>query len=236
IKKISDYRMLEPVITLIWMVDDTLGFAEDDCISYVMTPEIVTEFVRNEKLWHQPEIVSLLEERAKVIKVMSNDTKDLDFLASNRLMFAFQKNIVKNRKIRKYVRWFEFAEKTRNTDNIREDFSEFSGDRVFDEIMIRLDKTALTQEDLEYIRNEKESWEEVRRYESGHFEEGRKKGAKEGRKEGEKEGRKEGKKEGIKEASVKIAKRLLGSGKLDMNEIAEISGLSIEELKNLEGN
>ncbi|MCP4106256.1 MAG: hypothetical protein GY749_12070, partial [Desulfobacteraceae bacterium] len=192
----------------------------DDCISYVMTPEIVTEFVRNEKLWHQPEIVSLLEERAKVIKIMSNDTKDIDFLASNRLMFAFQKNIVKNRKIRKYVRWFEFAEKTRNTDNTREDFSEFSGDRVFDEIMIRLDKTALTQEDLEYIRNEKESWEEVRRYESGHFEEGRKRGAK----------------EGIKETSVKIAKKLLSSGKLDINEIAEISELSIDELKNLEGN
>ncbi|MCP3965466.1 MAG: hypothetical protein GY718_03805, partial [Lentisphaerae bacterium] len=132
IKKISDYRMLEPVITLIWMVDDTLGFAGDDCVSYAMTPEIVTEFVRNEKLWHQPEIVTLLEERAKVVEIMSNDTKHLDFLASNRLIFAFQKNIVKNRKIGKYVRWFEFAERTKNTDNTREDFSEFSGDRVFD--------------------------------------------------------------------------------------------------------
>ncbi|MCP4107146.1 MAG: hypothetical protein GY749_16665 [Desulfobacteraceae bacterium] len=223
IKKISDYRMLEPVITLIWMVDDTLGFAEDDCISYAMTPETVTEFVRNEKLWHQPEIVTLLEERAKVVEVMSNDTKHLDFLASNRLMFAFQKNIVKNRKIGKYVRWFEFAERTRNTDNVREDFSEFSGDRVFDEMMTRLDKTALTQDDLEYIRNEKESWEEVRRYESGHFEEGRKKGAK--------EGKEEGKEEGIKETVI----RFLASGKLDINEIAEISGLSTEELKNLEG-
>ncbi len=210
IKKIEDYRLLEPVITLIWMVDDTLGFAGDDYISYAMTPEIVTEFVRNERLWHQPEIVSLLEERAKVMKIMSNNTKDLDFLASNRLMFAFQKNIVKNKKIRKYVRWFEFAERTRNTDNIREDFMEFSGDRVFDEMMIRLDKTALTQEDMEYIRNEKESWDQVIRYERRHYE------------------------EGIKEGSKRIAKKLLASGKLDINEIAEISGLSVEVLKFLE--
>jgi len=40
LKKIKDYQALEPVITLVWMVDDSLGFSEN-YISYVMTPENV---------------------------------------------------------------------------------------------------------------------------------------------------------------------------------------------------
>ncbi len=128
-----------------------------------------------------------------------------------------------------YVRWFDFAERTRNEDNTSDDFGEFRGDRIFDEMMNRLDKTVLTDDDMEYIRTEKEGWDEVRRYERGHYEDGRK----DGWEKGWEDGREEGRKEGRKESHIEFVKKILGSGKLDMNEIADISELSIDELKKL---
>ena len=100
-------------------------------------------------------------------------------------MFLFQKNIVKNKKIEKYVRWFEFAEKTKNTENKEEDFRKFESDPPFDEIIRRLNRTILTNEDLEYIKREKDSWEEVKRYDMEHYEEGKREGLKEGEIKGE---------------------------------------------------
>jgi len=148
IKKVKDYRLLEPVYTIIWMVDDTFNFQKEDYVSFKMTPEILIDFVQNKKLWNKKEIQILIKEHAKVIKVLSNKSKDIDFFARNRLMFLFQKNIVKNKKIEKYVRWFDFAEKTKNTENKEEDFRKFESDPPFDEIIRRLNKTILTNEDL----------------------------------------------------------------------------------------
>ncbi|KPA16731.1 hypothetical protein MHK_003076, partial [Candidatus Magnetomorum sp. HK-1] len=181
-------RLLEPVYTIIWMVDDTLKYKEEDYVSFKMTPEIVVDFVQNEKLWNNKEIQILMKERANIIKVLSNKTKGIDFFSQNRLVFLFQKNIVKNNKIDKYVRWFEFAEKTKNTENKEEDFIKFRGDAPFDEVIRRLNNSILTDADLEYIKQEKESWEEVKRYDMEHYEEGKKEGKKEGREEGLKEG------------------------------------------------
>jgi len=58
-KKIKDYSELLPVITLIWMVDDTLNF-KDDYVIYTMTPEIIIEFLNSHLLWKNEKGVVLL--------------------------------------------------------------------------------------------------------------------------------------------------------------------------------
>jgi len=141
-EKLKDYRALQPVLTLVWMVDDTLGF-KDDYVAYTMTPELVTEFIKNEKLWHNPEIIEIMKERARVLEVLDNQSKELDFLSKNRLIFMLQKNIVKNKTDAKYSKWFGFAEKTKNPDNKEEDFLEYMDDEIFCEIMKRINKNSL---------------------------------------------------------------------------------------------
>lgn len=78
-----------------------------------------------------------------------NRTKDLDFLTQNRLIFLVQKNIIQQANGAAYEGWFQFAEKSRNTNNEAEDFEEVGGDEVFEEMMRRLDRGELTEEDEE---------------------------------------------------------------------------------------
>jgi len=111
-EKLKDYGDLQPVLTLVWMADDTLKF-KDDYVAYSMSPEMVAEFVKNERLWRKPEIIEILKERERVLAVLGNNAKDLDFLSKNRLIFLLQKNIVKNKTDAKYRKWFEFAQKTK---------------------------------------------------------------------------------------------------------------------------
>jgi len=165
-KETKDYTKLQPVITLIWMVDDTLNFTED-YVSYNMTPEIISDFIDNEKLWLEKDIQKLIKEREIALKQLKNDTKNLSFLKKNRLIWAFQKNIVRNEKFSKYKPWFELAEKTRNKMNIKSDFLQFEQDKIFSEIIRRICKEALTEDDIKYIENYEKFWEGVRRYEEG---------------------------------------------------------------------
>jgi hypothetical protein len=223
LKKIKNYDALEPVFTLIWMVTDSLMF-EGDFISYVMAPELVLDFIKNDQLWKQDEIVKLFEERNKLLEIICNDTKELDFLPKNRLIFLFQKNVIKNKNIKKYERWFEFAEKTRNADNKEEDFREYKGDEIFSEMMIRLRKDDLTDDDFLYIAKESEIWGEVELMEQTIYFNGEKSGIKKGHKIGIEEGKKEGKKE--------MAKMLKERG-LEPEFIAQTSGLSKEEIAQL---
>jgi len=221
IKKVKDYRLLEPVYTIIWMVDDTLNFQHEDYVSYMMTPELVVKFIQKEKLWNKKDMKQLMLERSNIINLLSNNAKNIDFFSKNRLVFLFQKNIVNNNKIDKYARWFEFAEKTKNPDNTEDDFKEFQDEPPFDEMIRRLNRSELTDEDLDYIRQEKESWEEIKRYDMEHYEEGKK----EGRKEGIEEGKKEGKKE--------AAKKLLSMKLLTVEQIAMATDLSINDIEQL---
>jgi len=97
------------------MVDDTFGF-DVDYISYTMTPEIVSEFLKNNLLWQNKDMTELLEHRERSLAQLNNKTRKLDFLQQNRLIYAFQKNIVKNgqkenSKYHKYLNSFELAEK-----------------------------------------------------------------------------------------------------------------------------
>ncbi|ETR69357.1 MAG: hypothetical protein OMM_09671 [Candidatus Magnetoglobus multicellularis str. Araruama] len=172
--------MLDPVFTIVWMVEDTMRFENEDYVSYLMTPELVLDFVRNEKLWKTNDIQMIMNERAQVMQSISNKYHEIAFLEKNRLVFLFQKNIVTNEKLEKYVKWFIFAEKTKKKDNAQEDFKEFEGDPVFEEMMRRLNQSALSEEDIQYIHNEHESWEEVRRFEEELMDKGMQKGMEKG--------------------------------------------------------
>ena len=79
VKEIKDYRRVEPVSTLIWMVDDNLGF-DENYISYKLYPHTVVEFLKDDKLWKQEEIISLLKERVRVLEHIDNEKKEIDEL------------------------------------------------------------------------------------------------------------------------------------------------------------
>jgi hypothetical protein len=213
------------------MVTDSLMF-DRDYVSFVMAPELVMDFIKNDRLWERGEIVDLLNERNRLLDLIRNETKELDFLPRNRLVLIFQKNIVKNKTIKKYERWFEFAERTRNANNKEEDFREYKGDEIFSEMMIRLKKDNLTEDDFLYINKETEIWDEVELLEKNMYEGGRKDGHKAGIIEGKIEGKKEGMIEGKKEGKKEMAKMLKESG-IDTDIIAKTSGLSKEEIEKL---
>lgn len=172
--KTKDYRHIKPVITLIWMVDDTLGFNEN-FVAYSMTPELITHFIKNKELWEEPQIIeNILDERKKMLKLINNETKDLSFIPQNRLVFMFQQTIVKDQNIAKYHRWFRFAEKTRNKENKQADFEEYFDDPFFHEIMRLLAKNKLKKEELDYISTESEKQEQISRFLKGEFAMGKK--------------------------------------------------------------
>ncbi len=80
-----------------------------------------------------------------------------------------------------YERWFQFAEKSRNRNNEAADFEEFEGDEIFEEMMRRLNRGALTEEDEAYIESEQEMWEEVVRLEQSYYGRGHRDGWLDGR-------------------------------------------------------
>ncbi len=234
-KAVKDYRLLEPVITLVWMVVDSLKFG-NDYVTYAMTPAAAVDFIKNEQLWHNPEIVQLLKERKKVLELLANEVKGIDFISKNRLVFMFQQNIIKNKAIKKYERWFEFAEKTRNQDNKEEDFDAYKDDKIFNEIIKRLKKTILSEKDIVYIKDEKQYWAKYSELEQALYEDGKSDGEKIGLRKGREEGRaesvEEGRAEGIEEGKAEMAKKALAEG-LPIDLISKISGLTIEEIEKL---
>jgi len=212
IKKVKDYSEILPVITLVWMVDDTFGFKED-YISYTMTPEIVLDLIKNNRLWKNKDITELLEQREIALLQLSNKAKKLEFLQKNRLIYAFQKNIVANSKkanskYHKYLNWFELAEITKNKLNEKSDFLKYTEDEIFVELIRRISKEALTSEDFSYIDNYEEFTKEVKRWEKPIFEEGMEKGIQ------------------------KVAKLMKEKGK-SIDEIIEFTGLSESQIEQL---
>ena len=169
--ELKNYNLLEPVITLIWLADETLSLKED-FVSYIMTPETVNKFLRNKSLWENPDIEALMAARQTQLDLMDNKTKGIDFLSQNRLIYAFQKNIVKNKKFSKYFAWFDFAEKTRQESNIETDFDEYKTDKYFNEIIKRLNREGLADEDDFYILNYREAMVALNRVAEENFEEG----------------------------------------------------------------
>lgn len=145
----KDYGGIEPVITLVWMVDDTLNFTED-FIAFTTLPEAAKDFIANDDLWRQPLDV-ILQEREKALKILNNDTKELDFFSQNRLIYAFQRNIIANKLLTKYFKWFDVAYKSRNINNSEEDFSQYNDDDIMVEVIKRIKKDSLAPEEHKFI-------------------------------------------------------------------------------------
>ena len=146
----EDYHQIAPVITLIWMVNDSLGFS-DDYVSYSSLPDALALFIRNNTLWQSADKKMLTNERNKLLKLLDNNTKNLNFMQENKLIYAFQKNIVKNAKYTKYYEWFEFAERSLKKDNTEADFEKYNNNDVFLEMMHRLKAGTMTNEDADLI-------------------------------------------------------------------------------------
>jgi len=170
-KETKDYNEIIPVITFIWFADDNLNFTVD-FVSYIMTSEMVHDFLRNKNLWKEENFVELMKEREKCLEVINNKTKKLDFLQQNKLIYAFQPNIFKNKKINKYFRWFDFAEKTKNEKNVKSWFEEYAKDDIFAEIINRISTEKFEQSDWDYITEQEDFTEKVKRYEKVFVEEG----------------------------------------------------------------
>jgi len=149
-KKVKDYRPLMPVKTLIWLVDDTLQI-KDDFLIHQMLPSELLDFVTDEILWKKNTWQLTQSTRATILKLLDNKAKNLPFLRDNQLIFAFQKNIVKNKKMKSYVKWFEFAQKTRDENNQKSDFETYTKDAIFSEMIRKLSHKSLDAEDLSFI-------------------------------------------------------------------------------------
>jgi hypothetical protein len=93
----------------------------------------------------------ILKERENTLKILNNRTKDLDFFSENRLIYAFQRNIVSNNRTSAYSKWFNLAHKSRNVNNTEDDFSQFNNDDVMAEVIKRLEKDKLTTEEYRFV-------------------------------------------------------------------------------------
>ncbi len=141
------YQELLPTITLIWMSDDNLGFRED-FVSFSLYPDQTAEFFKNDALWNSNDFEKMGIEREKILTLLNNNTKDLGFLSQNKLIYAFQKNIVKNKKLTKYFEWFELAEKTRNKNNTEQDFVNYKKNESLMAVIERIKTSEFDYEEL----------------------------------------------------------------------------------------
>ena len=219
--KSIDYQEVVPVLTIIWMVNDNMGFKEN-LISYINAPDEVTHFVRDENIWNRKNIDELVEKRTYLAGLINNKKRDLEFLQENKLVFMFQPNIIKSDKIHKYYRWFEFAEKTRNSENEKEDFEAYKDDETFREIMYLILKDSLAADDFAYIESEEENIELFERTFRGW------------KKEGLKEGREEGIKEGEAKKEQELVLNMHNKG-YDSATIADLLSLNVEKINQIIG-
>ncbi len=184
-RKVLLYGSLEPVVTIIWMVDDTLDF-EDDWVGFTMLPERLCSFILKEDFWTNPAVSEQVsQEREQLAALLKNNSKSLDFLRKNRLIYAFQPNIVKNKKNEKYFRWYDFAQKTLNKNNAKPDFRQYEKDEIMQRIMHRLNKEVLDEEDWKHVKSFEEIREELIALKPDFVAEGREEGIRIGKKIGE---------------------------------------------------
>ncbi len=145
LKKEKDYSTLVPSITILWFVDDSFKM-NNDSVSYIVLPESTKNFILNQELWDNKD--KLLDERQKMITLISNKEKEIDFLQENKMIYALQRQILKNDSNKKYYRWFDFAEKTKNKTNNKTDFIKYEKDDIFSEIMRLLSVKFVQEKEL----------------------------------------------------------------------------------------
>ncbi len=227
-KKIKDYGELLPTITIIWMVHDTLNFT-DDYISYILTPEYITTFLQDSEQWTSENCQMILEKRNEMHNLLINTKNNIDFLKKNKLIYAFQKNIVQNGKLSKYYNWFEFAQKTLDKVADRFAYDKYRKDKIFCEMIRRL-KTGLEEDDsMEYIKTYEEYQEGVERYNRGIERKQRENHEKELSEAKAREEEERRQKEKVKQ---KLAQKMIKYGE-PIEDIIKETGLTEEEIKKL---
>jgi hypothetical protein len=147
--KEKDYSGVEPVLTIVWMVDDTLNF-EDDFVVFTTLPEGAKDFISDETLWSQP-VETILAARADILKILNNKTKNLDFFQKNKIILLLQDNIAKNIHTKEYSKWCILAKKSKNKDNVESDFEELKKNKVMAEVLRRLETTKLEPYEFKYV-------------------------------------------------------------------------------------
>jgi len=238
--KVKDYSQLKPAITLIWLVDETLGYFMDYA-TFRLAPEKIIDFVKNNDIWNHDNVEKLIKTRAELVDIMNNNTKDLQFLPENSLTFIFQPNIIKNPHIEKYSRWFSFAERSKNVHNKSTDFTDFESDSVFKEVIHRLGTKNLKPDEIKEYEDEVETETLFKKFLNETRKQGEqigiKKGEEIGIKKGEEIGIKKGEEIGIKKGEeigelktmLKIAINMLKAGN-DDSMIISITGLKADIL------
>ena len=181
-------------------------------------------------------MLELLAERAKCLGIIDNRTRKLDFLQKNKLIYAFQPNIIRNKKFSKYLPWFELADKTRNKLNEKSWFDEYLKDQIFVEIIKRINTETFVQSDWEYIDKNEDSREKAKRFEQVYIDEGIELGIEKGIELGIEKGIEIGKEVGIPQGEIikarKMAKKMKDKRE-PIDKIVEYTGLSIEEIEKL---
>ncbi len=145
LKKEKDYSTLTPTITILWFVDDSFKITKE-YVNYIVLPEDTKDFILNENLWSNKE--KLEQTRQELINLLNNNEKGLTFLQDNKMIYALQRQIIKNDRQQKYFRWFDFAEKTKNKNNSKSDFYEYKDNDIFDEIMRLLSVQFVPEKDI----------------------------------------------------------------------------------------
>jgi hypothetical protein len=135
-KLIKRYAELKSVTSVIWMAAHNLSFKED-VIEFNMYPKRLADFILDDKVWTQ-EKEPILILRNELLKLLTNTTHGFDFHAQNRLIYVFQKNVVKNKRNERYFKWFDFAQKSLDKENKASDFQPFINDAIFSEMIQRL--------------------------------------------------------------------------------------------------
>ncbi len=164
--EIKDYSLLKPVITIVWLVHDNLK-ETDDYLTLIPIDEKVLGFIRDSSLWTNSSLEQLKKYSEVMLKKINNNTNGLLWMQKNKEIFFFQKNIVKNAKNSAYLRWFEFAEKTLQKSNTKEDFDEYTKDVIFYEIIRRLKVDEENTEEINYMNTYEEYKEKVQRFIDG---------------------------------------------------------------------
>lgn len=152
-KKIKDYSTLTPAITILWFVDESF-FDDEAYIAFSILPDELKNFVKNESLWENlldnkiGDVKKLYYERKKLAEWLAKKEKNLDFLQENKMIYAFQPQVIKNSPDSRYYRWFDFAEKSKNKENKKTDFTDYEDDAVFSKLLRLLSVSFVPEPEL----------------------------------------------------------------------------------------
>jgi len=127
--------------------------------------------------------------------------------------------------------WFELAEKTKNKLNEKSDFLQYAEDDIFAEIIRRLSKDTLSQEDYTYIDDQEQFNERLKRWEEPIYQDGMREGVKEGLNQAEKMIEEAKTREEEAKLNLQIVKAYFGSATVES--LAKKYDKTIEEIKKL---